>query len=170
MPSSFQRAGKTISETKPKANQKAASKSILGWTSRNAKANIINDVLRVSPDGKQPFLTNAKVRVQGPAQFHVRIRTQSNGKAKVQWRTENQATFPASSQTASLDIEGGDWRELSVPLSTENEVVHLRFFIPSQKQPVEIDWLEVSPDRTNVKSKQRWDFKAPGKKQQSKPQ
>ena len=170
MPSSFQRAGKTISETKPKANRKAAAKSILGWTSRNAKANIINDVLRVSPDGKQPFLTNAKVRVQGPAQFHVRIRTQSNGKAKVQWRTENQATFPASSQTASLDIEGGDWRELSVPLSTENEVVHLRFFIPSQKQPVEIDWLEVSPDRTNVKSKQRWDFKAPGKKQQSKPQ
>lgn len=172
MPPSFQRAGQTKSAGKPKPTRKTAPKTILGWSGRNAEIKVINGVLNISPTGKKPFITNAKMRVQGPAKFQVRIRTKANGNAKVQWRTENQATFPTDGQIASLKVKGGDWRELSVPMPTEDQVVHLRFFLPSQKQPVEIDWIEVTSDGVNAeavdkKANERWDFKVSQK--QTKP-
>lgn len=172
MPPSFQRAGQTKPAGKSKPTGKTAPKTILGWSGRNADATVINDLLHVSTNGKKPFITNAKMRVQGPAKFQVRIRTKANGNAKVQWRTENQATFPTDGQIASLKVKGGDWRELSVPMPTEDQVVHLRFFLPSQKQPVEIDWIEVTSDGVDAeavdkKANERWDFKVSQK--QTKP-
>lgn len=159
MPPTFQRAGQTKSAGKLKPTRNSSSETVRGWSGRNTKMAVINDVLHLTPTGKKPFITNAKVRAQGPAQFRVRIRTKANGTAKVQWRTDRQTTFPTDSQTASLEVESGDWRELGVPLATEDQVVHVRFFLPSQKQAVEIDWLEVTPNGVDATPQQRWDFK-----------
>lgn len=158
MPPSFQRASQTKPAVKPKPARNSAPKTIMGWSGRNAEITIINGALNISPTGKKPFITNAKIRTRGSAKFQIRIRTQTDGTAKVQWRTENQATFPADGQITSLKVKGGEWRDLSVQLPTQEPVVHIRFFLPSQDKPVEIEWIEINSKEANAETEASWDF------------
>jgi len=132
--------------------------SLLGWIARNAEATVEGESLRISPAGRQPFIANAKVRASGPVEVRLRIRTLKNGTGRLQWRTEVQGGFPETGQRRSFDVAGGDWQELSVPLGVEGRLVQLRLFAPDQKQPVEIDWIELAPIGGNGKERQRWDF------------
>ena len=117
-----------------------------------------------------PFLANAKVRVEGPVQVGLRIRTKADGEARLQWRTEGQDKFPASGQSRSFAVEGGDWEEMSVRLSVEGRLVHLRLYPPSGKQPVEIDWIEIGPESENGdRERRRWDFGAASRPEKPKP-
>ncbi|MFC1597381.1 sulfatase [Planctomycetota bacterium] len=133
-------------------------KSMLGWIAKNAQATVEGDSLRISPAGRQPFIANAKVRASGPVEVRLRIRAQKDGTGRLQWRTEGQELFPATGQTKSLAVAGGDWQELSVPLAVEGRLVHMRFFPPAQKRPVEIDWIEIAPTGGSDKETQRWVF------------
>ena len=45
-----------------------------------------------------------------------------------------------------------------MPLGVEGRLVQLRLFLPVQKHPVEIDWIEITPTGGIDKEKQRWDF------------
>ncbi len=159
MPPSFQRAGQTKPAVKPKPARNSAPKTIMGWSGRNAEMTVINGALNISPTGKKPFITNARIRTRGSAKFQIRIRTQTDGTAKVQWRTESQATFPADGQITSLKVKGGEWRDLSVQLlPTQEPVVHIRFFLPSQDKPVEIEWIEINSKEANAETEASWDF------------
>ena len=131
---------------------------MLGWIARNAEATVEGESLRISPAGRQPFIANAKLRANGPVEVRLRIRTLKNGTGRLQWRTEVQDGFPETGQRRSFDVAGGDWQELSVPLGVEGRLVQLRFFLPVQKHPVEIDWIEITPTGGIDKEKQRWDF------------
>ena len=156
----------------PKPGKKPAApvnkKSMLGWTARNAEAIVEGDSLRLAPAGRQALLANAKVRVKGPAEFKLRIRTRAKGTARLQWRTEGQERFPTTGQSESFAVAGGDWQELTAPLAAEGRVVHVRFFSPNQKQPVEIDWIEIGSTDENDRDRKRWDFKQPAKKEPAK--
>ena len=132
--------------------------SMLGWTARNAEATVEDDSLRLTPTGRQSFLTNAKLHSQGLVEFRIRVRTRVDGTARLQWRTEGQEIFPATGQTESFAVAAGDWQELSVPLAVEGRLVHVRFFLSDRKRPVEIDWIEITPTGGIDKEKQRWDF------------
>jgi hypothetical protein len=134
-------------------------KSLLGWTAKNTEVTVVGDSLRFTLTGQQAFLTNAKVRCQGPAELGLRVRTRSDGTARLQWRIEGQDRFPATGQSKSFAVAGGDWQELSVPLDAQGRVVHLRLFLPVGKQSVEIDWIEIRAGGGNDKDKQRWDFR-----------
>ena len=175
MPASFQpnrksNQGTTHNEKVARGSvQTPPMKSMLGWTSRNAKTSVANGALRIWPDGKQPFLANAKVRANGPANLHIRMRTRSDGIVRLQWRNKDQKTFPPTGQSTSFDVHGGDWQELNVPLETENQVIHLRLFLPKQKQPVEIDWIDITSQGREASTNQRWDFEASNTKQQISP-
>lgn len=132
-------------------------KSLLSWVVKNADASVEGDSLRITPAGRQPFIANAKVRANGPAEVRLRIRTQKNGVGRLQWRTEEQEGFPESGQQQSFDVTGGDWQELSVPLDIKGRLVHLRFFMSDSKRPTEIDWIEICSNDGN--ETERWDFK-----------
>ncbi len=142
-------------------SQNVNKESMLGWTAKNAEATVEGDSLRLTPNGRQAFLSNAKVRVSGPVEFKLRIRTRVDGTARLQWRTEGQERFPATGQLKSFTVAGGDWQELSVPLAVEGRLVHLRLFLPDPKRTVEIDWIEIGPADENVKDRKRWDFAGP---------
>ena len=86
----------------------------------------------------------------------LRIKTHAGGSGRLQWRTEDQELFPETGQVNSFKADGG-WQELSVPLAVEGRLVQVRLFLPAQKQPLEIDWIEVIPAEGD-KKKQRWDF------------
>ncbi len=104
-------------------------------------------------------LANNKLRASGPVEARLRVRAGADGTGRLQWRTEDQKGFSASGQEKSFAVAGGDWQELSVPLAARGRVVHLRFFPPVGKQPVEIDWIEIAPTGAGDKERQRWDFK-----------
>ena len=108
------------------------------------------------------------MRANGPVEFRLRVRTRVDGTARLQWRTEGQDLFPATGQSTSFPVAGGDWKELSVPLAVEGRLIHLRFFPPDQKQPVEIDWIEIVPTGESDKGIQRWDFTEAADPQDSK--
>jgi len=136
-----------------------ARKQLLPWISKGCDVSVQSDSLRIEAAGGQPFLANAKVRVSGPVEVKVRIRTGAKGTGRIQWRTEGQATFPSAGQSTSFRVRGGDWQELSVPLAVEGRLVHVRLFPSVQKQPVEIDWIEITPTGGSDKERQRWDFR-----------
>jgi len=46
-----------------------------------------------------------------------------------------------------------------VPLEVKGRLIHVRLFPPAQKQPVEIDWIEITPTGGKAKEGQRWDFR-----------
>jgi hypothetical protein len=133
-------------------------KSLLGWVARNAAVAVTNESLRITPTGRQSFIANAKVRVDGPAEVRLCIRTQKDGTSRLQWRTEDQDSFPETGQRQSFDVAGGDWQELSVPLDVNGRLVHLRLFMPDSKQPTEIDWIKIGPKDGNANDSKRWDF------------
>ena len=129
-----------------------------GWIARGCDVTVKSDTLQVTAAGRQPFLANAKLRASGPVEVRLRIRTDARGTGQLQWRTEDQAAFPATGQTASFAVPGGDWKELSVPLAVEGRLVHLRLFPPVREQLVEIDWIEIGPTGASDTEKRRWDF------------
>ena len=138
--------------------QQASPKEMLGWVAKNAKALVKDDILKVTPTGRQSFIASAKIPARGPGVLRFRMRGPKNGKGQIQWRTREQASFPESGQVHPFSAEGGVWQEHEVEVEEKDGIVHLRLFVPQQKQPVEIDWIEISwQDGDEIKRK-RWDF------------
>jgi len=157
MPPGFRRAQQEPSTAGP-ANA-VDRKSMLGWTAKNAEATVEGDSLQIRPTGRQPFIANARLRANGPVEVRLRIRARKGGTGRLQWRTENQKSFPKNGQSTSFDVAGGDWRELSVPLDVTGRLVHLRLFMADSTRQTEIDWIEIGLKNGNVKDRKRWDFR-----------
>jgi hypothetical protein len=85
-----------------------------------------------------------------------RPRTDDNSRSDE--RSEDQKLFPETGQERSFAVGSEDWQELNVPLAARGRVVHVRFFLPDGKRPVEIDWIEITPTGGSNKERQRWDF------------
>ena len=159
MPPSFRSSQEEASPARPAAT--ANNRLLLGWIAKNAEPAVEGDSLRISPAGRQPFVANAKVRATGPVEVKFRIRTQKAGTGRLQWRTENQTSFPDTGQRRSFDVVGGDWQELSVPLDVQGRLVHVRLFLPDSKRSTEIDWIEIGSKDGTANGRQRWNFKQP---------
>lgn len=159
MPASF-KSSQPRPNDGPKPSKPVSDKSMLGWIARSASVTVADESLKIAPTGRQAFIANAKVRVDGPAQVSLRIRTKTDSECRLQWRTYGQDSFPDSGQRHSFDVVGGNWQELNVPLDNEGQLVHLRLFMPGSKQPTEIDWIEIGPKEGLANDRRRWDFKS----------
>ena len=123
-------------------------------------AAVADESLRITPTGRRSFIANAKVRLDGPAQVRLRIRTQKDGTIRLQWRTEDQDSFPQTGQFQSFDVAAGDWQEANAPLDVDGRLIHVRLFLPDSKRPTEIDWIEIGPKDGHANEHKRWDFEA----------
>lgn len=135
------------------------SETFLGWAIKNAEVSAQSDSLRITPTNRPPLLVKSKLKGNGPVEVRLRVRTNTGGDGKMQWRTEGQELFPASGQDKSFTVAGGDWQELSVPLAVEGRLAQLRLFLSVRKQPIDVDWIEIAPTEGSDKERQRWDFK-----------
>ena len=133
-------------------------KFMLGWVAKNADVISKDNTLRIKAAGRQPFLANANIGVEGPVQVRLRIHTAKNGEGRLQWRTKDQEGFPDIGQRKSFFISGGEWRELAVPLNVKGQLLHLRLVLPAQEEPIDIDWIEIRSADEKVKATKRWDF------------
>ena len=158
-----QKGGLKMPPAKSRADQPSPvltvrKKFMLGWVAKNADVISKDHTLRITATGRQLFLANAKIGVEGPVQVRLRIRTAKNGEGRLQWRTKDQEGFPETGQRKSFLINGGEWRELAVPLNVKGQLLHLRLVLPAQKEPIDIDWIEIRSADENVKATKRWDF------------
>ena len=156
MPLAFKALLKKVAGSTRK--QQEPPKEMLGWMAKNAKVSFKNDSLKVALSGRQSFIANAKVPARGPSVLRFRMRSPKSGEGKIQWRAKEQTSFPESGQVYPFSAEGGVWQEHEVEIEEKDGIVHLRLFVPQQKQPVEIDWIEIIWQGDDEKKSQRWDF------------
>jgi hypothetical protein len=125
-----------------------------GWVSRFTETKNEGGTLTVS-GGKKAFLGISSLKRKGPVT--VRLRTRSaGGVGQLQWRTSDQETFPTKGQTVDFTLPGNDeWSETAIEMPVVGSLLHLRMYLPAEKSPVEVDWIEIqSPDQRP----QRWEF------------
>ena len=96
--------------------------------------------------------------MEGPVLASVRLRSAKGGKATLQWRTSDQKDFSAKGQSKKFSIKSGDWQDIEIKLPVKGVLQHLRMFVPISKEPLEIDWIEITPVGGKPKKSQRWDF------------
>ena len=159
MPPNFR--GKPLARQPAGASQRhttALQYAMQGWIVRNATVKIDRESLQITPDGRQPLLANAKLRANGPAKLRLRIRTQKAATGHLQWRTDSQESFPETGQQETFKISEGDWKELSIPINVQKRLIHLRLSFPGLRQPIKIDWIEITPTPPGTNESSRWDF------------
>ena len=138
--------------------QTVRKESMLGWTGKGMDVSTDAHSMKISSTHAQPFLTNASLNIDGPVQLQARLRSAKTGKANLQWRTADQKGFPAKGQSKQFSIKGGDWQNIEIKLPVKGALQHLRMFIPVSKEPLEIDWIEITPAGGTSKKSERWDF------------
>ncbi|MBI5691340.1 MAG: sulfatase [Verrucomicrobia bacterium] len=137
------------------AGAPATAAALRRWVPKAATVTTREGALVVEGDGRSPFLAVTRLDQAGPVTLTLRART-AGGVARVQWRTAAQAEFPATGQSVEFTLAAStEWSEARVTLPVEGSLQHLRLYLPAQKAPVEIDWIDlVSPGR----APRRWDF------------
>jgi arylsulfatase A-like enzyme len=140
----------------PKGAKQAG--AVAGWVPKSSTATVRDGALVVEADGKNPFLGLTGLKHAGPVTLSLRAKS-AGGPAKIQWRTADQETFPASGQVAEFALPAGaDWAEAKVSLPVTGSLLHLRLYLPAQASPVTLDWVELKPATGKP---QRWDFDKP---------
>jgi arylsulfatase A len=148
-------SGNTVQRRADAAAKPAGGRLLGGWVPRSCQATIEQGMLVVKGEGPVPLLGIGGLKHEGPVTLRLRARS-GGGPAKVVWRTSDQKDFPASGQTAQFTLVGGhQWSEVSVELPVQGTLPQLRLYLPAQRQPVEIEWIELHPAKGEP---QRWDF------------
>ena len=124
-----------------------------GWKARACDADVNDGVLTVTGKGDAPFLGLGAGKMSGATSVKLRIRSKTGGAGKVEWLPTPQAADKARS--VPFQIAVGDWQDVAVELPAEGTLGIIRLHLPAQKDPVQLDWIELKP--ANGKS-QRWEF------------
>jgi arylsulfatase A-like enzyme len=150
--------GKQVPKAKaqPKAAAKTPAKAdgdpvLHGWKARACTATVKDGIVTVKGQGDAPFL-GVGAGVNGPATVKFRARAVSGGSGKVEWIPSG--TAQADAKSAPLTLAAGDWQEVTVNIPAEGPLGILRIHLPAQKQPVEIDWIELKA----AGKPKRWEF------------
>ena len=139
----------------PKPEAKPTPQSQHDWKARNCTVSFTNGIVTVRGTGKAPFLGFALGRGKGPVAIRVRMRAAQPGPGKL----EGVPSLPPGDKAARsipLEIKGGDWQVVKLDVPDDFPLNILRLYLPAQKQPVEVDWLEVTTK--GGKPLRRWSF------------
>jgi arylsulfatase A-like enzyme len=134
--------------------------SMDGWLGRNCKLAAQYGLLRIEAAGPSPFITRAGLNESAPVEIGLRIRSESGGSGKLQWRSTDAKEFDPK-DVVSFGVRSGDWQELrmAVPVSAEAKLAHVRIYLPAQAKPVEVAWIRLFSGAATQPSRQ-WTFGA----------
>lgn len=136
---------------KPDAKTAEVADPLQGWKARQCAAIVKDGIVTVTGNGAAPFL-GVGAGVKGPAAVNLRARCVNGGAGKIEWIPPGKTQ--ANPESAAFTLKAGDWQTVSVSLPGEGSLGILRVYLPAQKQPVEIDWIELKPSDKSRK----WDF------------
>jgi arylsulfatase A-like enzyme len=138
------------------AGNLADSNPIAGLVARNCKVINTEGAIRVTGEGRQPFLGTAQVKFNGPLTLKLRARNTAAGEGRVQWRTSGQETFPESAQVVTYNLPAGTvWQEVVIQLPIEGRAGVIRLYLPAESTAVEVQSIQFLDRNGREKS---WDF------------
>jgi len=146
----------------PRANlaRSDASDPLEGWKARQCNAVVKDGVLTMTSSARAgaAFLGHATGQTTGPVVVRLRVRSAAGGAGKVEWLGDMAAGAPARS--VPFELAAGDWQILTVAVPAEGRLGTTRLYLPADKEPLELDWVELSGQGVAAQS-QRWDFGKP---------
>ena len=123
------------------------------WKARNCTVTFTNGIVTVRGTGDTPFLGFSAGHPKGPAIVRFRARAAATGAGRVE-------VVPPAGQSAAqsvpFELKGGDWQVLKVDVPATFPLNILRVYLPAQKQPVEVNWVELKT--ASEKQPRRWHF------------
>ena len=134
-----------------------------GWKARYCDVTITNGIVTMRGKGvpakyaelySGPFLILYAGQREGPGVIKFRVRSAGGGPGKVDILPGGNDTPLKEIRSVPFVTTGGDWQEISVLNSQSGPLGVVRLYLPADKQPVQVDWIElVSAGRYK-----RWDF------------
>jgi arylsulfatase A-like enzyme len=122
-----------------------------GWKARNCEASVKDGIVTVTAKGGPPFL-GVTAGTAGPAVATFRVRCADGGPGKVEWippgATQNRAN------SVPFSLKPGDWQTVKIDIPAKGPLGIFRVYLPAQKQPVEVDWVELK----GTTKPRRWNF------------
>ncbi len=133
-------------------NDPGAIAELKGWKARGCEVSVVDGIATVQGTGAAPFFGIAPGALNAEAKLRVRLRG-GDGKGRIEWLPGGDAKSSRKSEALAIKAETWTECELKIPAERDESGI-LRLYLPAQKKPVEIDWIEVDLP----KGKQRWDF------------
>ncbi len=127
-----------------------------GLVPKFCKATLADGALRIEADGRSPFLGTGQIKIVGPLMLTLRIRSETGGTGKVQWKMLQQEAFPVSGQVVDFTVPASkQWQDIACKIPINGKPGIIRLYLPAQESPVEIKTIQYSNDRKEVKA---WSF------------
>lgn len=137
----------------PTAAKAGDADPLQGWKARSCDAVVKDGIVTVTGKGATPFL-GVGAGVNGPATVKFRARSAPGGAGKIEWLPAATAAAAADAKSLPFTLAPGDWQEITVSIPATGPLGILRLYLPAQKQPVLVDWVEL---KAGGKLK-RWEF------------
>ncbi len=128
------------------ATAKAATDPLMAWKQRGCTAMISDGVLSMRATGKPEaaFLGHATGRMMAPATVTMRVRSATGGLGRIDCLPKG-AADAAEIVSTPLQVERGDWHEITVELKHTGPLGTMRLYLPAGESPVEIDQIDIQP-------------------------
>lgn len=139
----------------PNYNKTAAAPAdpLQGWKAHACTVAVNAGVLRVTGTGPVPFLGVGAGKQSGPGVVKFRARCAVAGSGKIEWLSPHERNGEGA-QAVPFELPGGDWQEISVKVPAKGQIELLRIYLPAQKCPVEMEWIEFK----TTGQPRRWKF------------
>lgn len=134
----------------------AAASPLVGLVPRSCTATQQDDSLRLTATGPLPFLGTAQVRMPGPLELTLRVRSPQGGVGRVHWKAPAEDSFPRDTQQVVFDIPGGNtWETVSVAVPVMGTAGTVRLYLPATADaPVDLQRIRFS----NGSTSRDWNF------------
>lgn len=126
-----------------------------GWKAHQCAAAIKDGALVITGTGAAPFLGVGAGRAAGPSVVKLHVHCAPGGAGKVEWLGVGKAGAKPPPKSVPFEIKAGDWQTITVELPAKGQLGIVRLYLPAEKEPVEISWIDLNP--TNGKP-ERWVF------------
>ncbi len=115
--------------------------ALQGWKARACTAFVKDGILNITKLSDASFLGFSAAKISGPITVQVRLKSEA-GPSHFDWLPGG---VQSAAQSVSFKLVGGDWQELSFNVPASGPLGIVRLYLPKQVQPVEIDWIEITP-------------------------
>jgi uncharacterized sulfatase len=118
-----------------------------GWLGRGCKLSVRDGALHVEGEAAKSFIARAGLGEAGPIEVRLRVRSESGGPGKIEWRPAGASDFDGK-HLVSFALAAGDWQDVkvSLPLAAGEKLIHFRVHLPTASGPVQVKRIQLFRD------------------------
>ena len=131
-----------------------------GLVLRSCEATVNAESVTFTATGRQPFLGTAAVKLPGPLECTLSIRSRKGGRGRIEWKLAGQPDFPVAGQSVAYQIKPtNEWQTVKVQLPVAGIPAVFRLYLPAAEAPVEVRMIRFSSGAN--RRQWRFDWSAP---------